>query len=152
MTESKKKSFWGVGIAVVYGAFMLIMIGIVVASRFQPVDLVSRDYYDKEIAYQKQIDRLQRSQQEGMALSIAHSISEGKLKVTFPERVASKEISGHLKLFRPSSAAMDRNFEITAVSSQQFDTGKLARGLWKIKVDWQVDSLQYYHEQELFVE
>ena len=151
MTENKKKSLWGVGIAVVYGAFMVIMIGIVVASRFQPVDLVSRDYYDKEITYQKQIDRMQRSQQEGMVLTIDHNIGDGKLTVTFPAGFSNKVVTGHLKLFRPSSAALDRNFEISSIASQQFDAGKLARGLWKIKVDWQVDSLQYYHEQELYV-
>lgn len=151
MTKNRKKSFWGVGIAVVYGAFMLVMIGIVVASRFQPVDLVSRDYYDKEIAYQKQIDRMQRSQNDGMILGIERSADDGTLTVTFPESIATKLVTGHLKLFRPSSAALDRNFEIAAVASQQFDAGKLARGLWKIKIDWQVDSLQYYHEQELYV-
>lgn len=154
MTENKKKSRWGIGIAVVYGAFMVVMIGIVVASRFQPVDLVSHDYYDKEIKYQDQIDRMKRSQTEGMLLSIKHSVQDGLITVEFPAGVESSAVTGKLKLFRPSSAALDRNYEIKLADTltQQFECGKLARGLWKIKVDWQVDTLQYYHEEELYVD
>lgn len=153
MTETKRKSRWGIGIAVVYGAFMVVMIGIVVASRFQPVDLVSHDYYDREIKYQDQIDRMQRSQAEGMLLSIAHNVKDDLLTVEFPAGVESSAVTGKLKLFRPSSASLDRNFEIKLVDAltQKFECGKLARGLWKIKVDWQVDTLQYYHEEELYV-
>lgn len=154
MTEDKKKSHWGVGIAVVYGAFMVIMIGIVVASRFQPVDLVSGDYYKKEIKYQDQIDRMQRSQAEGMVLGIQHNGSDGLLSISFPDGIESSAVSGKVKLFRPSSAALDRNFEIKPAGglTQEFECGKLARGLWKIKIEWQIDTVQYYHEEELYVE
>ncbi len=154
MTENKKKSRWGIGIAVVYGIFMLAMIAVVVASRFQQVDLVAKDYYDKEIQYQEQIERMKRSQAEGFGLSIKHDVRTSTLRVTFPAEVASSGITGTVKLFRPSNAALDRNFELNVEkgSSCELDCGKLARGLWKIKIDWQIDTLQYYHEEELHVE
>ncbi len=111
MTEVKKKSRWGIGLAVVYGAFLVVMIGIVIASRFQPVDLVSRDYYDREIKYQDQIDRMQRSQTEGMQLTIEHSAKDGLLTVKFPAGVEPAAVTGKLKLFRPSNAALDRHLK-----------------------------------------
>lgn len=153
MIDKTAKSRWGIGIAVVYGAFMLAMIAIVIASRFQTTDLVSRDYYDKGIKFQDHIDRMKRSAAGDLRLAINHDAANGVLSVQFPEDVDTAAVSGKLKLFRPSNAALDRNFDIKVkgASAQRFECGRLARGLWKIKVDWQVDTLQYYYEQELYV-
>jgi hypothetical protein len=154
MTETKKKSRWGIGIAVVYGVFMLAVIAVVIASRFQQADLVSHDYYDKEIKYQDQIDKVKRTQAGGYQLAIELAKGSDALQLRFPEGLASGKISGNLKLFRPSNASLDRNFVLASENAapQEIACGKLARGLWKIQVDWQLDTLQYYHEQELFVE
>lgn len=154
MTEIKKKSRWGIGIAVVYGMFMLAVIAVVIATRFQQTDLVSHDYYDKEIKYQDQIDKVKRTQAGGYQLEIEMANGSDLLQLKFPAGMPGGKISGNLKLFRPSNASLDRNFELKSedASAQLINCGKLARGLWKIKVDWQLDTLKFYHEQELFVE
>ena len=154
MTEVKKKSRWGIGIAVVYGVFMLCVIGVVIASRFQQVDLVSRDYYDKEIKYQDHIEKVKRSQAVEKQIAIENIAGEKALIVRLPAGVAASAATGKLKLFRPSNASLDRSFDLKfdAMAAQRVEYGQLARGLWKIKLDWQVDTLMYYQEQELFIE
>ncbi|MGB5107355.1 MAG: FixH family protein [Candidatus Zixiibacteriota bacterium] len=154
MTEIKKKSRWGVGIAVVYGAFVLAVLGTVAASRFQQVDLVSRDYYDKEIKYQEQIEKLKRSRPAESQLAIENNDIEKALVVRLPAGIEAAAVTGKLRLFRPSNASLDRSFDLKFddTAADRLEYGDLARGMWKIKVDWQLDTLQYYQEEELYIE
>ena len=112
MTDTKKKSRWGIGIAVVYGVFMLCVIGVVIASRFQQVDLVSRDYYDKEIKYQDHIEKVKRSQAAEKQIAIENIAGEKALIVRLPAGLAASAATGKLKLFRPSNASLDRSFDL----------------------------------------
>ena len=49
--NQKKSSLWPIGLAITYISFMVILIGIVVFSTYNQVDLVAEDYYEKEEEY-----------------------------------------------------------------------------------------------------
>ena len=49
---------WGWKIALVYTLFALMTLGFVVLGSMKKVNLVEKDYYEKEIKYQEQIDKI----------------------------------------------------------------------------------------------
>ena len=52
------KISWGTGIAATYIIFVLATLGMTYAMMTKNVDLVSTNYYEKEIKYQEQIDKI----------------------------------------------------------------------------------------------
>ena len=60
--KTKKFPAWAVGITLLYSTFVVIMISFLIFTRFQKVNLVSEDYYEKGLQYQQQIEALRRTQ------------------------------------------------------------------------------------------
>ena len=65
---STMKFNWGTGIALVYGAFALIMVGVVIRSRQYDPGLVSKDYYNLDLNYQEHFDKKQNAANLAQAL------------------------------------------------------------------------------------
>lgn len=153
MTNTKK-SRWGIGIAVAYSVFFLAMVSMVIASRFQRSDLVTRDYYEQEIRYQEQVDRLARTAAHGHALDIRFDTALNAVIVQFPTTVAGSNVSGKIALFCPANAAYDKTFDISidAANRQILSCDRLPRGMWRIKIAWRIDSEEYYTEEIVHLE
>ena len=55
------KISWGISISIVYILFVVVMVGAVIFSTTQESHLVADDYYEREIAYQNQIEKMERT-------------------------------------------------------------------------------------------
>jgi hypothetical protein len=120
-------------------------IGLVTIAVRQPADLVSRDYYDKEIQFQSQIDRVSRARALGPGLSVSYDAAAGALKVVIPTDAARGSANGEIRLYRPSDPGLDRSFPLNADAKgvQIVQAPDLATGLWRVKVDWSDGSGSY---------
>jgi hypothetical protein len=142
----KGKSLWGWGIAAVYTTFALSTLGFVAFTMTHRIELVAPDYYQQEIDYQQQIDRLKRSRnpQQQATCMLAR---DGKfIEVQFP--AAIKGVQGRLHLYRPSDSRMDRSIDLApdAENRQLIPAEKLTNGLWRIKLNWQTQGQSYFQE------
>ena len=112
----------------------------------EDVNLVSKDYYKEELAYQDQIDRLNNTaklQQKPVVKIIGNNM----LQVDFMQ---TEEIqNGELKLFCPSNPKMDKNFKlnISNEGSQLIELSGLQRGMYKAKLSWTMNSKKFYLEE-----
>ena len=140
---------WGNYIVVSFIAFGLFIGYMAVVSFQQNVDLVAEDYYQQEIEYQNHIDKL--SNAENLAEEVKVQQSNGQLSVRFPKTM--QNISGKIILFRPSDSALDRNYEILLDenSAQNITTAGLAKGMYKVKVDWTNGEDEFYREETIFI-
>jgi hypothetical protein len=152
--EPAKKSKWGIGIAVVYSVFVLAMISVVIASRFNQVDLVAKDYYDREVKYQKQIERKGAASTDSTKVEVSFESTLRRFILRFPTHYGKESIQGKITLFRPSSASLDRTIAIAVDEdcTQQIDATKLPKGLWKVQVSWQVDNQEFYSEESIYID
>ena len=66
----KIKWNWGTGILLSIIVFMAILIGIVYVFMNQDVDLVTKDYYGKELRYQDQINKINNTSESGKEVGI----------------------------------------------------------------------------------
>jgi len=148
-----KTSRWPIGIAVTYISFMLILIGIFVFSTFNKVDLVTEDYYEQEIKYQQQIDRINRANSLATPVNWYHDTRKKQIIIQFPDEVNSKNIQGNIIFFRPSDATQDKMvaLRLSSENLQTISTQHLVPGLWKLKIFWQINQEDYYTEGTLVI-
>ena len=98
----KIKWNWGTGILLSIIIFMIILVGLVYIFMNQDVDLVTQDYYGKELKYQKQIDKINNTNEMGKEVGIA--ILDNFVHLTFPDSVFDKKASGTVYFYRPSGS------------------------------------------------
>lgn len=143
----KLKFNWGTGIALTYILFVVAILIMVFTFMNQDVILETNDYYAKGLDYQKQIDKIERTNKLPKQLEIISS--NGEIIFHFPEIFKDKKINGEIHFYRPSNNKFDFTQKINLDSNltQKVITSNLPKGLWKIKVDWYVDNNNYYNEK-----
>ena len=143
---------WGYKIFIAFLAFVLFM-GVLIYRTFQAkVNLVAPDYYQQELVFQEQIEKIENERALEQSATISHDAVHQSLLVSFPQNLKVKV--AQLSFYRPSDANLDLKVEMQLNSDnyQELSTSQLASGLWKVKLDWQDhDSKSYYKEQNVFL-
>ena len=145
----KIKLNWGFGIVIFIGVFMTFILSLVYKCSQQKVDLVSADYYDKEIQYQKQINRMNNSAELDKQVII--SSENGLISFQFPEKFRNSKLAGSITFFKPDNSAHDFEIplEINPDLSQSYSTEKMASGRWNVKLNYKDGQTEYYAEQKI---
>lgn len=141
---------WGYKILFVYLAFVLGIVFMVIKSSSQKMDLVTTDYYAKELKYQDKIDEVKRT--SDLSTAIECTIVNEQLIIKFPSDFTGKEIKGDVHLYCPS----DENKDLV----QPFSTNdnllnmsltKKNKGSNEVHISWTVDGKNYYFEKKIFI-
>jgi hypothetical protein len=141
---------WGWKIALVYGGFVTLILCLVIASNHQHFDLVSKDYYDAEIGYQKVIDA-GKNQSKLSAPLVVHA-NENAVIVDLPEEFKDKVLSGNIAFYSPVNAQWDRSFKINAQhNSLTISRNTLKNTRYTVKITCTVDNKDYYQETEIYL-
>jgi hypothetical protein len=142
---------WGTGIALFYSVFAVTILLFVVFSFRQKIDLVGPDYYAKELAYQQQIDAMQRS--EGLLEQIRFNLKDKMLELNIPLSLRKEHISGEVELFCPADNGKDMKFplETQGVAIQCVDIGSVRSGRYTLKLAWKFKGHSYYNEETLVI-
>ena len=149
-----KRSLWPFGIVAVFVLFTLgLTVLITLACSSGREDLVADDYYEQEIRYQGQIDRLSRAQQLPAKATVTYDSSARSIRISLPHEHAVDGAHGELYLYRPSTAGLDQQVQlnIDATGVQRLDATGLKPGLWKVKVVWTVAGQDFAIEQAVVV-
>lgn len=136
---------WGKWIVVAFVFFALFIGVLVVISMRQDVDLVANDYYQQELVYQDQINRLTNT--NALKSKPTLEVLDGKyLTIYFPNMNVEQ---GNVHLFRPSNSQMDQKFALrsSADSVQQFQLKALEKGMYKVKLEWTMSGKEYFMEE-----
>jgi len=141
---------WGKGIFAVYSVFMIVVLGTVAFTTTVDVDLVADDYYEQEIKYQNEIDKKNRTNK--LTEQVEITVGNENVKISYP-KIFSENISGEINFYRPSDEKMDFSLDIKIDStvSQLIPLVKLAKGLWKVKVDWRHFNQDYLNEKIIVI-
>ena len=80
---------------------------------------------------------------------LTYSSQQRQIEIQFPFQFQPEQVEGFVTFYRPSNSSMDYVLPI-ALSSERKQiifTRNLADGLWRIKMSWQSEGLDYYHEE-----
>jgi hypothetical protein len=150
---NSSRNLWPVGIIVACALFVAGTAALIVFACTQRVELVSHDYYERELKFQGQIDRAEHTRRAASQASIAYDPAGKCITVSLPAAQARQQVWGSVELYRPSAAGMDRaiRFEPDANGIQRVDATGLAPGLWRVRVSWTAEKENYYLEQKVVV-
>ena len=139
---------WGWKIMILYSVFVALIVGLVVASSRQKTDLVSKDYYKDEIAYQNVLDASKN--QASLAGSLIIHADENNVVIEFPKEFAGRQVTGTVNLYSASHEEWDKNFPIyTGSGSLSIPRSGLRRTMYTLKVSYAVDGKSYYSESQI---
>lgn len=143
---------WGTKIAITYISFVVVTIGFVLFAMTKDVDLVTDNYYEKELVYQEQIDKMTRANSLSEKVKILKAGQS--LSFIFPKEFNYYAVEGEIHLYRPADSKQDLIFPIQLDSSYQqiINTTQIGKGMWKLNVDWNVNQTTYFNEFRVMVD
>lgn len=127
---------------VLFAAFIAVLVTVCVR---QDVPLVSREYYQEELDYQQQIDRMENA--SALLQRPSLQLKDRNIEIQYAQLPEVKH--GELKLFRPSDARLDKRFVLPQVQAAQHDipVADLTPGMYRARLTWEQAGKAYYIEQ-----
>lgn len=138
---------WGIRISILYIGFALFIIFMVWRSFGENIDLVTNDYYNKELEYNEQMEKTRRAGE--LIDKLNWKIVNSHLILEFPGLADG----GTIVFQRPSDAKFDRSFTLSssADSILSIPINEFTKGMYRLKADWSMAGVTYYNEQVVVI-
>lgn len=147
------RNLWPWAIVLTFVLFISGTVSLVVMACSQRVELVSPNYYEQELQFQGQLDRMNRTSQLAAPAKVSYDPVHKLIAISLPPEHQGRKATGRIDLYRPSAAGQDRRLALQTDErgSQNLDAARLGTGLWKLRLTWQVDGQEYFHEQPVVI-
>lgn len=141
---------WGVKIFIAFVVFGIAVISVVIFLVNQKVDMVTDNYYEKELLYQDQINKIERTRAYKKPLI---EFTGNEIVIKYPNKPSLNEKTDFVLFYRPSDKNMDIKLpvNIDSSNSQVLKTSTMQKGYWKIQINWTSEGLGYYYEDSFFL-
>jgi FixH len=141
---------WGNKLLVTFLVFGAGMAFLVYKSVKTNYELVEKDYYKSELAYQQVIDGSARAN----ALSATTVLQDDNgITLSLPAEMKNKKVSGTIHFYCAYDETKDKTIELnpSAAGIQVFSNTSLQAGDYTVKISWNADGTTYYTEKKLTV-
>ena len=142
---------WGTKIIIAFVCFIGVISTMVYISMNQNIGLVAENYYEEELAYEDQIQRIKNTNELESPIEFKLNRQTYVAKFIYPQGVNEVFKKGVIQFFRASNSELDREYEMSLGdnNSQEIDINGFRTGLWTIKIRWESDEKEYYKELSL---
>lgn len=141
---------WGWKIGILYGVFVAGISVLVIKANNQSFDLVSKNYYDAELVYQKTIDA--GKNQAALSEPLAVHADGTKVTIDFPAEFKDKQITGSVQFYSPVNSEWDQNFKLEPQNnSAVVSRDHLRNTRYTVKISCTVDGKSYYQESDIYL-
>lgn len=140
---------WGWRIAIFYISFVVFMLFLVSKTFREKSELVSADYYAKELAFQNHIDKQERTRQ--LPQQLEWNVADNKVSLKFPPQFKPSDIKAQVTFYRPSDSSKDVSLDAVPDSSGYctLSSEKLEHGVYTMKIEWSAFNNDYYNESTI---
>ena len=119
-------------------------------SSTQKTDLVTTDYYAKELKYQDKIDEMNRV--TALSAPVEYVIKNNLLIIHFPSDFAGKKLAGEAILYCPSDENKDIQQKFSIQDAPvEIPLSSAGSGMYELHLSWQDGSITYYFEKKIFI-
>jgi len=140
---------WGIFAFGLFGSFALFMIGLAVFASMQTNELVTEDYYEKELEFKEVLKKQERTKK--LSKQLTTEIKNNQYIVNFPKEVGNN-VSGNIVFFKPSSQKEDKDIDFKSNNNLHIvDISNYASGMYKIRINWTANNIEYYNEEEVVI-
>ena len=143
---------WGIGIAIVYIVFVVGTVAVVLFTATVDVNLVTDDYYEKELVFQDQIDKMNRT--NALPEQPIISLVDKKMYLKFPSSIDLNLVEGTINFYRPSNNSLDFSvpLKLDETGEQFVESIRLIDGMWRIYVEWNLDDQHFLNHKILMIQ
>jgi hypothetical protein len=143
--------FWPHGLTLVIILFVLSLVAFFIYMQGHQTDLVTREYYKDQIAYQKRIEQIHHGQEIDSLIHRTFKPTEKELVIEFDPLLMDKPPVGSIYFYRPSESGYDREWSIApdAGGRQILYLDQMAPGFWRLKIAFSRNGTDYYLEDRL---
>jgi nitrogen fixation protein FixH len=144
---------WPYALCAFFAVFITCVVGWTTFAIRQKVDLVGADYYEQEIRFQSQIDRVARTSAV-RGVEIRYLAARQSISISLPQEQSAQQPTGTLKLYRPSDSKLDQEFPLAIDRNgrQEIEVSKLSQGFWKARLTWSAGGREFYREEPIVIE
>lgn len=138
---------WGKGLAIGYISFALLLAGMVYLTTTVTPELVTTDYYARELAFQDKIDARDLATKDGLEVSFDQD--DNGLNLSFNAEVSDVTI----EVIRPSDSRLDMDLAFgqdAPVTAYLIANEDLQTGPYSFMVEWSVGEKRYYSKQNYY--
>ncbi|MFN8311003.1 MAG: FixH family protein [Chitinophagales bacterium] len=147
-----KKFNWGWRIASLYIGFVLLILFLVYKTTTVKDDLVTPDYYAKELKYQDQLDKQKRTSQ--LPEQLTWEVNGKHIALKFPENMRKEVIKANILFYNPAEARKDVKLACTADSAGlcALNVEQIEHGAYQMKIDWTAGGISYFNEGTISIQ
>lgn len=142
---------WGTGLVIgmaLFIAFILYFVIRISVDKQYDYDLVTEEYYKKEMVYQQEIDAEENSKSLDGNIS-GEKVAEGWM-LTFPKNIDYSKIEGTVFLYRPSNKKLDFQIPLNLSSPNLLiEDLKMIAGRWNTTVQWSYEGEDYLYKSKI---
>lgn len=139
---------FGVKVVVFYLAFVALILTLVFKCINNKSELVTKDYYAKELVFQNRLDASKRQAESNY--NISYTFNSSQLVFELDSNLVNEKIEGTLTFYRPSNSKLDIVKPISFINGKQIvQLNEFKKGLYKVQFDYKVNNLPYYKEYTL---
>jgi nitrogen fixation protein FixH len=142
---------WGTGIVIgmlAFISFILYLVITMVTDQNFSHDLVTEEYYAKEMLYQDEIDA--ENNTNNLSEQIQGKRTQKGWQIVFPKELENEDIKGKVFLYRPSNMILDFELPLDILNSKMIiPKQKMLDGRWNITIEWSYQGKPYLYKKEI---
>ncbi|MGF7139273.1 FixH family protein [Roseimarinus sediminis] len=147
-----KQFNWGHGILLAIILSVLGILTMVFLSFNERIDLVSEDYYPRELVYEEQIEKMRNT--AALPTPIRVSLNES-IQIVFPEffKHQHEQLKGEVWFYRASDRFADFRDSILLDSTLQlsYPLEQFIEGKYDLFIDYSDDKKHYLHKETIMI-
>ena len=98
-----KRNPWPLSIMVFFALAIAGAVVFVAFCNLHPTDLVAADYYEQELRYQEEMERVRRTRQLSETPGVSFIAEQHLIRIAVPAAHAGADLTGAIHLYRPST-------------------------------------------------
>lgn len=136
---------WGKSLILVMALFITFILVMVVKMISTSTDLVSDDYYQKEIDYEQEIVAVKNMQRLKAKSEIV--VNDEYLIFNLPKEVSFTKME--IKLIRPNDQRLDKLYSVNDTKTFLIPVSELQKGKYSVEMTFKVDSIPCMQKEKI---
>lgn len=134
------------------GVFLVLNVIMVILTFSQDVELVTDNYYEKELKYQDELGKMNNAL--SLPDSLKMSMDRFELKISYPQSLLKNKLVGTIHLYRPDQRKFDYDVDVKYDDSgrQTINMSGKAPGKWKISISLNDGEHDYLFKDVIFLQ
>lgn len=147
-----KKLNWGHGILIAIIVMVIAILLMVYQVMNEKIELVTEDYYPKELKYEEEIQKRQSTEALNGKIQI---LTDDSIRIVFPSDFEQPQyIKGEVWFYKASNKSDDFrdsiHFGQNLTLTYPFE--KFTAGKYDVIIDWKYQGKSYYYKEPIFID